>query len=93
MTLICLFYRHGNEINFKGGTPNACYFNWRNADTEGPSPVDTMQYIFCNYSSDTSKSVLKAGSFDGTTAKASSKMVIPIGAPSSLEDGCIWIER
>ena len=25
------------------------------------------------------------------TAKASSKMVIPIGAPSSLEDGCIWI--
>ena len=28
-----------------------------------------------------------------TTAKASSKMVIPIGAPSNLEDGCIWIER
>ena len=28
-----------------------------------------------------------------TTAKASSKMIIPIGAPSSLEDGCIWIER
>ena len=25
--------------------------------------------------------------------KASSKMVIPIGTPSSLEDGCIWIER
>ena len=25
--------------------------------------------------------------------KADSKMVIPIGAPSSLEDGCIWIER
>lgn len=25
------------------------------------------------------------------TAKASSKMVIPIGAPSNLEDGCIWI--
>ena len=88
-----LFYRHGNEINFKGGAPNVCYFNWRNADTEGPSPVDTMSYIFCNYSSDTSKSIIKAGSFDGVTAKASSKMVIPIGAPSSLEDGCIWIER
>ena len=27
-----------------------------------------------------------------TTAKASSKMVIPIGAPSQLEDGCIWIQ-
>ena len=25
--------------------------------------------------------------------QANSKMVIPIGAPSSLEDGCIWIER
>ena len=30
-------------------------------------------------------------SFD--TAKVSNKMVIPIGEPSSLEDGCIWIER
>lgn len=27
------------------------------------------------------------------SAKASNKMVIPIGAPSQLEDGCIWIER
>ena len=25
--------------------------------------------------------------------KANYRMVIPIGAPSSLEDGCIWIER
>ena len=25
--------------------------------------------------------------------KVSNKMVIPIGAPSSLQDGCIWIER
>ena len=25
--------------------------------------------------------------------KANNKMVIPIGAPSQLEDGCIWIER
>ena len=25
--------------------------------------------------------------------KISSKLVIPIGEPSSLEDGCIWIER
>lgn len=28
-----------------------------------------------------------------TRIKANSKMVIPIGAPSQLEDGCIWIER
>ena len=32
------------------------------------------------------------GIFSGSI-KANSKMVIPIGAPSSLEDGCIWIER
>ena len=30
---------------------------------------------------------------DANTVKASSKMRIPIGAPSSLQDGCIWIER
>ena len=83
-----LFYTHGNEINFKGGAQSSCWFNYRNADTEGPSPVDTMEYRFCNYSGDTSKSVLMAG-----TVKAPSKLVIPIGAPSSLEDGCIWIER
>ena len=88
-----LFYTHGNEINFKGGAQGQCWFNYRNADTEGPSPVATMEYRFCNYSGDTSKSVLMAGSFYGTTAKASNKMVIPIGAPSQLEDGCIWIER
>ena len=28
-----------------------------------------------------------------TRIKADYRMVIPIGAPSSLEDGCIWIER
>lgn len=37
--------------------------------------------------------VLTNQSVEFPTAKASSKMVIPIGAPSSLEDGCIWIER
>ena len=28
-----------------------------------------------------------------TYIKANNMMIIPIGAPSSLEDGCIWIER
>ena len=32
------------------------------------------------------------GMFSGSI-KADYRMVIPIGAPSSLEDGCIWIER
>lgn len=34
----------------------------------------------------------KAVAFEDT-AKFSNKLIIPIGAPSSLEDGCIWIER
>lgn len=31
--------------------------------------------------------------FASSKLEASSKMIIPIGAPSLLEDGCIWIER
>ena len=31
--------------------------------------------------------------FIAPNIKANNKMRIPIGAPSSLEDGCIWIER
>ena len=34
-----------------------------------------------------------SGSIDANYIKAKSKLVIPIGAPSQLEDGCIWIER
>lgn len=88
-----LFYTHTNEINFKGGAQATCYFNYRNADTDSSTPVNEIRYRFCNYSNTTSKSVIEAGSFFGFTAKALSKMVIPIGEPSSLEDGCIWIER
>ena len=43
-------------------------------------------------------SLLRVNADDGKVSapycfEAKSKMVIPIGAPSSLEDGCIWIER
>ena len=46
----------------------------------------------------TPQSTIKDGAYSSrpitaSVIKASSKMVIPIGAPSSLEDGCIWIER
>ena len=36
---------------------------------------------------------LKADVLYVSGLSASGKLVIPIGAPSSLEDGCIWIER
>ena len=43
-------------------------------------------------------SLLRVDADDGRVTalkglKANSKMIIPIGAPSQLEDGCIWIER
>ena len=46
----------------------------------------------------TPQSTITDGSYSTRTItapniKANSKMIIPIGAPSSLEDGCIWIER
>lgn len=34
-----------------------------------------------------------SGNIGALCIKANNKLVIPIGAPSSLEDGCIWIER
>lgn len=37
--------------------------------------------------------ILKTDVLRASNIEASNKMVIPIGAPSSLEDGCIWIER
>lgn len=37
--------------------------------------------------------ILKTDVLRAPNIEANSKMVIPIGAPSSPEDGCIWIER
>ena len=41
----------------------------------------------------TESSDITAPKITASEIKASSRLVIPIGAPSSLEDGCIWIER
>ena len=46
----------------------------------------------------TPQSTIKDGAYSSrpitaSVIKASNKLVISIGAPSSLEDGCIWIER
>lgn len=41
----------------------------------------------------TEGSDITAPKITASEIKASSRLVIPIGAPSSLEDGCIWIER
>lgn len=46
----------------------------------------------------TPQSTIKDGAYStrqiaATEIKANNRMSIPIGAPSQLEDGCIWIER
>ena len=37
--------------------------------------------------------ILKTDVLYAPSIEANNRMVIPIGAPSSLQDGCIWIER
>ena len=39
----------------------------------------------------TPQSTITGGSYSSRPITASNKLRIPIGAPSSLEDGCIWI--
>ena len=65
-----LSYQHNNEINFKGGQQQTCYFNYRNADTDASgTPVD-IEYIFCNYTNNTSKTTITAGTFNGNATSA-----------------------
>lgn len=66
-----LKYTHTNEINFGGGNQSTCYFNYRNADTDQAAAVNSIAYKFCNYSNDTSKSNILAGSFNGYTIQKS----------------------
>ena len=52
---------------------------------------DTVSDLYLNYYGGMVR-VNEQNNSDGGL-KVKQKMVIPIGAPSSLEDGCIWIER
>ena len=75
---------------------NGHYSNWVHSgtkQTEEPTSgtAQSLRYRTLINSEDT-QTITGAKTFSGTV-KALGKMVIPIGAPSSLEDGCIWIER
>ena len=89
---------YGNLINIGGSGGFQFFVEWTGSQTEAGQ--DLIGRIFTrfwrdNQSAWTAWKELAYNTADVTfnTAKASSKMVIPIGAPSSLEDGCIWIER
>ena len=89
---------YGNLINIGGNGGFQFFVEWTGSQTQAGQ--DIISRIFTrswrdNQSAWTAWKELAYNTADVTfnTAKASSKMVIPIGAPSSLEDGCIWIER
>ena len=89
---------YGNLINIGGNGGFQFFVEWTGSQTEAGQ--DLIGRIFTrfwrdNQSAWTAWKELAYNTADVTfnAAKASSKMVIPIGAPSSLEDGCIWIER
>ena len=89
---------YGNLINIGGSGGFQFFVEWTGSQTEAGQ--DLIGRIFTrfwrdNQSAWTAWKELAYNTADVTfnTAKASNKMVIPIGAPSQLEDGCIWIER
>lgn len=69
-----VIYTHQNEINFLGGKQPACYFNYRNADSDASDGGTTgITYKFCNYSPNTAYSTIEANNFKGNlTGKATS---------------------
>ena len=61
-----VYYTHTNEINFKGGKQAACYFNYRNADSDATDGgTAAINYKFCNYTSSTAYTTIEAGTFKG----------------------------
>ena len=52
---------------------------------------DTVSDLYLNYYG--GMVAVNAQNDSNGGLKVNNKMIIPIGAPSSLEDGCIWIER
>ena len=87
---------YGNLINVGGSGGFQFFVEWSGSQTQAGQ--DLIGRIFTrfwrdNQSAWTAWKELAYNTADVTfsTAKASNKLVIPIGAPSSPEDGCIWI--
>ena len=87
----------GVQTVANGGTgataEKAAFMNLANGLVEGSGPLDTEYMIYKN-TDGTNWGLYTLSTFwNYIKGKISSKLVIPIGAPSQLEDGCIWIER
>ena len=87
---------YGNLINIGGSGGFQFFVEW--TSTQNQAGQDLIGHIFTRFWRDNQSAwtawkelAYNTGDVIFTTAKASNKMVIPIGAPSQLEDGCIWI--
>ena len=74
-------------------TAKAAFMNLANGLLEGSGPLDTEYMIYKNTDGSNWGLYTLSTFWNYIKGKISSKLVIPIGAPSPLEDGCIWIER
>ena len=91
----------GNKLTLQGSTVNSNSYTDTNPKLEFKN-TDGSQNIsltFTDFDTVQAPASLTLNGNQGNEyfiapcIKANNKLVIPIGAPSSLEDGCIWIER
>ena len=74
-------------------TAKGAFMNLANGLTNAANPGDTECMIYKNTDGTNWGLYTLSQFWEYIKGKISSKLVIPIGAPSQLEDGCIWIER
>ena len=74
-------------------TAKEAFMNLANGLTTAANPGDTECMIYKNTDGTNWGLYTLSQFWDYIKGKIATKLVIPIGAPSSLEDGCIWIER
>lgn len=74
-------------------TAKDAFMNLSNGLVNATNPRDEECMIYKNTEGTNWGLYTLSQFWDYIKGKISSKLVIPIGAPSSLEDGCIWIER
>ena len=74
-------------------TAKEAFMNLANGLKNASNPGDTECMIYKNTDGTNWGLYTLSQFWDYIKGKIATKLVIPIGAPSQLEDGCIWIER
>ena len=87
----------GVQTIANGGTGSTdakyAFMNLANGLKNAANPGDTECMIYRNTEGTNWGLYTLSQFYDYIKGKIATKLVIPIGAPSQLEDGCIWIER